>query len=53
MNVQDPLFTFEHTTLDKLVAGLAEPCGCWKTKWVASLQLKIARIFMYFYSHNM
>ena len=36
MNVQDPLFVCEHTTLDKLVVGLVEPCGCGQTKWVAS-----------------
>ena len=28
MNVQDPLFVCEHTTLDKLLVGLVEPCGC-------------------------
>ena len=36
MNVQDPLIVCEHTTLDKLVAGLVEPCGCEQMKWVAS-----------------
>ena len=36
MNVQDPLFVYEHTDLDKLVAGLVEPCRCGQTKWVAS-----------------
>ena len=36
LNVQDPLFVCEHTALDKLVAGLVEPCGCGQTKWRAS-----------------
>ena len=36
MIFQDSLFICEHTTLDKLVAGLVEPCGCGQTKWVAS-----------------
>ena len=36
MNVQDPLFVCEHTTLDKLVVRLVEPCGCGQMKWVAS-----------------
>ena len=35
-NVQDPLFVCEHTALDKLVAGLVEPCRCGQTKWVTS-----------------
>ena len=36
MNVPDPLFVYEHTALDKLAAGLVEPCGCGQTKWVAT-----------------
>ena len=30
------LFVCEHTSLDKLVEGLVEPCGCGQMKWVAS-----------------
>ena len=36
MNVQDPLFVCEHTALDKLVAGLKEPCVCGQMKLLHS-----------------
>ena len=45
MNVQDPLFVCEHTALDKLVAGLVEPCGCGQMKWVAT-SLKEVMLFI-------
>ena len=43
-NAEDPLFVCEHTALDKLVAGLVEPCGCGQTKLIASSRTQAGNV---------